>query len=191
MNKFIKVFLLFITSITLSSCTVYKDEIPQDVLTAPEKWIDAPSDDENNKLKSKVAGLKAAKRKYEVLLQQAKNEPMEWKEDGLAGLEWDYVVKKVPESQIQYIEDRIYELDNQIYEMEYEMRNNYKKKAEENDSLDEANQELDSLNFGNNNENKFDDVENPNENIFQSPQTPSTPSMPETFSSPGSSYEGG
>ena len=188
MNKFIKVFLLFITSITLSSCTVYKDEIPQDVLTAPERWIDAPLDDENNKLKPKVAGLKAAKRKYEVLLREAKNVPMEWKEEGMAGLEWDYVVKKVPESQIQYIEDRIYELDNQIYEMEYEMRNNYKKKAEENDSLDEANQELDSLNFGNNNENKFDDIKDPNEYIFQSPQTPS---MPETFSSPGSSYEGG
>ena len=62
-----------------------------------------------------------------------------------------------------------------------------KKKSQES-FLDDANEELNRLNFSNNNnDNKFDNVENPNEYIFQSPQTPSTPetpSMPETFSYP-------
>ena len=70
----------------------------------------------------------------------------------------------------------------------------YQKKKSQESFFDDANEELNRLNFGNNNENKFDDIKDPNEYIFQSPQTPSTPetpSMPETFSFPGSSYEGG
>ena len=180
MNKFIKVFLLIITSITLSSCTKYLEEIPQDMVDAPEAWIDAPID-ENNKLEQKVEGLKKAKAGYEALLYEAENEPMEWKEDmGPLG-EWEMIVEEVPESQKLYIKDRIYELDVEIYEME----NKKITEAKEDDYLDEANKELELFDFGdNNNKNKFDDVENPNENIFQSPQTPSTPSMPETFSYP-------
>ena len=61
-----------------------------------------------------------------------------------------------------------------------------KKKSQES-FLDDANEELNRLNFGNNNENKFDDIKDPNDYIFQSPQTPSTPdtpSMPDTFSYP-------
>ena len=183
MNKFIKVFLLFITSITLSSCTEYLEEIPQNMVDAPERWIDAPIYDENNKLLPKVEGLKKAKAEYEALLYEAENEPMEWKEDGMLG-EWDIIVEEVPDSQKLYIKDRIYELDVQIYEME----NKKITEAKEDDYLDEANKELELFDFGdNNNKNKFDDVENINENIFQSPQTPSTPdtpSMPETFSYP-------
>ena len=176
MNKFIKVFLLFITSITLSSCTKYLEEIPQYMVDAPES--------EYNKLEPKVEDLKKAKAGYEALLYEAENEPMEWKEDmGMLG-EWDMIVEEVPDSQKLYIKDRIYELDVQIYEME----NKKITEAKEDDYLDEANKELELFDFGdNNNKNKFDDVENPNENIFQSPQTPSTPdtpSMPETFSYP-------
>ncbi len=153
------------------------------MVDAPERWIDAPIYDENNKLLPKVEGLKKAKAEYEALLYEAENEPMEWKEDGMLG-EWDIIVEEVPDSQKLYIKDRIYELDVQIYEME----NKKITEAKEDDYLDEANKELELFDFGdNNNKNKFDDVENINENIFQSPQTPSTPdtpSMPETFSYP-------
>ena len=61
-----------------------------------------------------------------------------------------------------------------------------KKKSQES-FLDDAIEDLNRLNFGNNNENKFDDTNDPNKYIFQSPQspnTPDTPSMPETFSYP-------
>ena len=191
MKKFIKVFLLSITSIILTSCTTYLDEIPQWKLNEPDKWIGTPIYDQNSKLMPEVEGLKVAKKKYEDLLNQAENSPMEWEDVGTFNTTEYFYIKKVPESQKQYIRDRIKELDAEIYNME----NKNRTEAEEDDYLDEANKELELFDFGdNNNKNKFDDVENQNENIFQSPQTPSTPetpSMPETFSFPGSSYEGG
>ena len=109
---------------------------------------------------------------------------MEWEDVGTFNTTEYFYIKKVPESQKQYIRNRIKELDAEIYNME----NKNRTEAEEDDYLDEANKELELFDFGdNNNKNKFDDVENQNENIFQSPQTPSTPdtpSMPETFSYP-------
>ena len=184
MKKFIKVFLLSITSIILTSCTTYLDEIPQWKLNEPDKWIGTPIYDQNNKLMPEVEGLKVAKKKYENLLYQAENSPMEWEDTGSFNIKEYVYIKKVPESQKQYIRDRIKELDAEIYNME----NKNRTEAEEDDYLDEANKELELFDFGdNNNKNKFDDVENQNENIFQSPQTPSTPdtpSMPETFSYP-------
>ena len=190
MKKFIKVFLLSITSIILTSCTTYLDEIPQWKLNEPDKWIGTPIYDQNSKLMPEVEGLKVAKKKYENLLYQAENSPMEWEDVGTFNTTEYFYIKKVPESQKQYIRNRIKELDAEIYNME----NKNRTEAEEDDYLDEANKELELFDFGdNNNKNKFDDVENQNENIFQSPQTPSTPdtpSMPETFSYPDT-YEYG
>jgi len=195
--------MIVITSITLSSCLEGSNPTKRRGLGSeypPPHEGYVPKEDLvaclGNACAKAETGLRLAKEgKFDdglFLAKQARNSLMNKRGNHFFNSRKDYLNDR---SKIEYIITEIEEMKKAAAEKKKKEREekekldrelDEKKKSQES-FLDDANEELNRLNFGNNNENKFDDIKDPNDYIFQSPQTPSTPdtpSMPETFSYP-------